>query len=129
MSYAAMNASKVYQACHDAIDMRNQQKMNVGVYEENFQRLERLAILAHHVTAIKGDEAELFVSAEDFALIAGFWPNSFWPHGKKAPERSGAFLGQFNIGFRRRGQPGGGLRGIFGGFSGITSPGARKGLI
>jgi hypothetical protein len=76
MSYAAMKAVDVYQACHGALAMRREQKMDVGGDFENFARLGRLSDLAHHIEAIKGNAAEVFVSAEDFALITGFWPQT-----------------------------------------------------
>jgi hypothetical protein len=74
MSHAALNANKVYGACSRAIECH---KWVIPVSDERNQKIEALGLLADlafHVATIKGGDSEVFVSAEDFALINGHWP-------------------------------------------------------
>ena len=69
MTHAALNAAKVYQACH-----------NVGgparnnMTPDQLECLGRLADLANIARAEGGDNATIYVSTEDFAMINGHWP-------------------------------------------------------
>jgi hypothetical protein len=75
MTHAALNAARVYKACRRALDVLRAAGMDSGEHEQAFDRLGRVADLAHHVASVNGDEAaNIFVSAEDFALFAGHWP-------------------------------------------------------
>jgi hypothetical protein len=74
MSYAALNAAQVHEACASALKLRVDVGMHSGNHTLDHERLGRVSDLAYHVAAVKGDAADIFVSAEDFALFAGHWP-------------------------------------------------------
>lgn len=79
MSHAAMNAARVYEACHKALAARRQANMDVGQHEADYNRLGRVADLAHHVASLDGDEATVFISVDDYAMFNGHWPSPI-PH-------------------------------------------------
>ena len=72
MSYAALNAARVYEACQKALQTRQDPDRRED--PEAIASLGRLGDLAYHVACVNGDGANIFVSAEDFALIDGHWP-------------------------------------------------------
>jgi hypothetical protein len=76
MSYAALNAAGLYAACHRALAMRRQMKMDSGEHEADYDRLGRVADLASHVSSLNGDKAEVFISADDYKLFGGHWSNT-----------------------------------------------------
>lgn len=70
MATAALNAHKVYTACHKALKNVNHEDEN----EQNIlrERLGRLADLSNYVAGITDNTGDIILTEDDYVLINGY---------------------------------------------------------